>query len=280
MPVMRRHIARFIAIIPFVLALAWCGADLYEERLGNTRILFAHMQLLNEHLQGRWTDPETGVSLRPPLQFGLLAPPVKPQKPVDAQGKPVDGEADAEEEEVHDDRQPKYLNVELPGLRGAFQAKVKYIGDNNLDTVADAWLYVMTNHDLADQIEQAKSFNQDFVKSLAEAAHTSLPAPETFESLRFPAKVGAFVKPVKYTGVTINPTEFIDGAARQFSLYLYEQGDIQVVVLFVLPQNVATAERLSERIPLCLETLEVPGDRLSLPSSGNIGGGPTSAPSF
>src|SRR5260370_17238989 len=170
------------------------------------------MQLLTEHLQGRWTDPETGAGLRPPLQFGLLAPPVKPQKPADAQGKPADGEADAEEEEVHDDRQPKYLNVELPGLRGAFQARVKFIGDNNLDTVGDAWLYVMTNHDLADQIEQAKSFNQDFLKSLAEAAHTSLPAPEPFESLPFPAKVAAFEKPVKYTAVAFNPPESIHRA--------------------------------------------------------------------
>src|SRR5260370_19385036 len=178
------------------------------------------MQLLTEHLQGRWTDPETGAGLRPPLQFGLLAPPVKPQKPADAQGKPADGEADAEEEEVHDDRQPKYLTVELPGLRGAFQASVKYIADNNLDSVGDAWLYVMTNHDLADQIEQAKSFNQDFVKSLAEAAHVSPPSPETFESLRFPAKVGAFVKPVKYTGVPFNSPEAIDVMTRQVSLYL------------------------------------------------------------
>jgi len=287
---MRCLVARFLAMLPLALILAGCGADLYEERLGNTRILFAHMQLLNEHLQGRWTDPETGVSLRPPLQFGLLAPPVKPQKATDAQGKPADGEAgnDTEEEEIHDDRQPKYLNVELPGLRGAFQAQIKYIGDNNLDAVGDAWLYVMTNHDLAEQVEQAKTFNQDFVKSLAEAAHVSPPEADKFESIEYPRvpkrmpgvpSSGPFVKPVKYTAVTINPPEAIDGMERQFSLYLHEQGDIQVIVLFVLPQNVATSERFSERIPLCLETLEVAGDRLSLPSPGNIGGGAT-APSF
>jgi hypothetical protein len=43
---------------------------------------------------------------------------------------------------------------------------------------------------------------------------------------------------------------------------MYEQGGVQAIVLFVLPQHVATSERFGERLPLCLETLEV-SERLS-----------------
>src|SRR5881392_2655927 len=68
-----------VALVPWLLI--GCGTELYESRLDNTRILFAHMELLNEHLLGKWTDPENAVSLRVPLQFALLAPPPPVEKP-------------------------------------------------------------------------------------------------------------------------------------------------------------------------------------------------------
>jgi hypothetical protein len=62
---------------------------------------------------------------------------------------------------------------------------------------------------------------------------------------------------------------------------MYEQNDIQVVVLFVLPQGIDSSEKLeTERIPLCLETLEVFGTKLTLPTGGSgapVGG---AAPTF
>jgi hypothetical protein len=263
-----------VALVPWVLI--GCGADLYESRLDNTRVLFAHMELLNEHLLGKWTDPENAASLRVPLQFGLLAPPAPADKPAQPQGKPAEGaEGEGTDEEVHDDRQPAYLNLELPGLRGAFQARVKYIAPNNQETVGDAWLYVMTNHEFADRPEQAKEFNHEFIKDVAEAIQMAPPAAEAYESVRYPAnaKGGQFVTPVRYTFVRIEPSEEIDGMLREFAVYMYEQGDVRAIVLFVLPQHVATSERFGERLPLCLETLEV-SDRLN-PASGGVGGTPS-----
>lgn len=267
-PVVRSSLLRFRMLMPLaVLILAGCGGKLYEDRLANTQVLFAHIGHLNDHLQAKWTDPETNVSLRAPLQFVLLPPPVKPEPPPEDKSKPP-GEQRQEAAEIHDDRQPKYLNVELPGLRGAFETKMKVIADNNAEITADAWMYVMTNHHLAEKTDLAKEFNQTVVKNLAEAVHTSPPTVESFESVHFPPKVGSFVKPVKYTTVVITPNGDVDGVARQFTLYMYEQGDVQVVILFVLPQNDDKSEKLTERIPLCLETLEVAGDRLILPSGG------------
>ena len=48
-----------------MLFVAGCGGKLYEERLANTGVLLAHIGHLNDHLQAKWTDPETGVNASP-----------------------------------------------------------------------------------------------------------------------------------------------------------------------------------------------------------------------
>src|SRR5262249_11853096 len=157
------------------------------------------------------------------------------------------------------------------GLRGAFQAKVKVIGENKVDAEGDAWIYVMSNQDLAEKIDAAKEFSIGFVKSLAEALQLGQPASENYESVRIPTRAGTFVKPLKYAAVAQKPEEEVGGLTRQFSLYMYEQGEIQVIVLFVIPQNVDGSEKLTDRIPLCLETLDVPGNQLVRKTSGSGG---------
>lgn len=262
----RRGLLFFLTLT--VLGSSGCGSALYEERLGRTRLLFAHIDLLNDNLQSKWADPQTGAALRPPLQFTVMAGPEKPQ--------PAPGEAPKEEEEdIPDPRQPGYLNVELPGLRGGFQAKVKVIGDNNVEVVDDAWMYVLTNHDMYEQVDQAKEFNKSVVKTLAAAIEPS-DATE-YETVSFPSKQGTFVKPVKYTTVTLTPKADIAGLARQFIFYMYEQGDLQLTVLFVLPQNTDSSEKLIERIALCLETLELAGNNLVRPGPGGVVAPPSGA---
>jgi hypothetical protein len=160
---------RLLPLVPLAaLVLAGCGTEQYDDRLRNTATLFAHEELLKQHLQGKWSDAENGIDLRIPHKFEVLPPPVKPEpkeKPAGEEGE----KTEEEEVEVIDDRQPKYLNVELPGLRGAFRAEVKVIADNNLETTGDAWIYVLSNQDLAERIDEAKEFNTSFVKTLAAA---------------------------------------------------------------------------------------------------------------
>ena len=165
------------------LLLAGCGAEAYERRLGNTKLLFAHMDVVNSNLQAStWSDPETGVSLRAPLQFAVLPPPVKAapeaetakQKPSEAaKGEPAEEEED-EEEELPDDRQPSYINLGLPGLRGAFKATVKMISTGKATPDGEAFLYVMSNHDLAENPDEAKEFKNEFVKNLTDTLHKVL----------------------------------------------------------------------------------------------------------
>ena len=84
--------------------------------------------------------------------------------------------------------------------------------------------------------------------------------------MTFPQSVGAFAQPVSYKAVTLSPKEPIHGVERQLALYMHEQGSVQTVILFVLPKDVEGIERLTDRVPLSLETLRVTGDK------------PTSAP--
>ncbi len=105
----------------------------------------------------------------------------------------------------------------------------------------------------------------------------SAPEPDKFETVNFPSKPGSFVKPVKYTTVTLIPEVDILGLARQFSFYMYEQGEVQLTVLCVLPQNADSSEKLNERIVLCLETLELATDRLSKPGPGGVIAPPSGA---
>lgn len=272
------------------LIAAGCGSELYEHRLANTKVLFAHMDLLNQNLQGAWNDPSVGVQLRAPLQFVLLPPPVKPEPaPGEQKGaKPPEGqggqegaeEGESEEPEIIDDRQPKYINIELPGLRGAFQAPVKVLSQGNSLADGEAYLYVMTNHDEANDIERAQEFEKNFVNTLSEAVHETV-TDESWQNETFPARKGNFVRPVAYRSVSISPSEDIAGLARQFTLYCYQQGEIHVIVMFVVPKDVDAGERLIERIPLCLETLEVSGGtKLIAPVSGSGVGVGGSVPSF
>ena len=281
-----RHREWLSALALGALLLAGCGAETYEQRLGNTRLLFAHLELLNQNLQGTWGDPETGVSLRAPLQFVLLPPPVKAQPdpaaqdPKPAKGAAIQGagghppakgeEQEEGSDETPDDRQPAYINIGLPGLRGAFRATVKMLAGSNEKSQGEAFLYVLTNHDVADQPEQAKNFEQEFISILTETLHVSV-EPDRWRDEQFPlgdpGKNG-FVLPMKYKNVTVTSSEEIAGYTRQFSAYMYEQGDIQVIVLFVLPADADTSENFTKRITLCLETLSVSGNRLALPMKG------------
>lgn len=277
---------RWFALLSLLL-LAGCGADLYEERLENTKIAFAHIDLLNQHLQSLWTDGDgVGVRLRVPQQFGLLPPPAKPDPFAKPAAKPAEGaeaggngEGDAPPE-IHDDRMPAYMNVDLPGLRGAWKAEVNINAENNVAARGDAFVYVMSNHHLADKLDEAEKFSQDFIKALAEAAHVPPPEETAWETLTFPAKKGQFVKPRKYSRVGIDPDEPVGDLVRQFSIYIHTDNKVQVIVLFVLPKDVDnTSEKFAERIPLCLETLEA-SNQLIKPTATGGGPAPASGSSF
>jgi hypothetical protein len=256
-----------------LLGIAGCGERLYEERLENTRKLYSHLELLDANLHRDWVDPDYGVRLRVPLKFGMIAATAAPSgslSPDASQGTKAEAPAGA------DDRQPKYLNVELPGLRAAFAANLRILAVNGGAADDSGFIYVLTNHHLANSGERARTFHADLVAMLAQALHTAV-KPEDWSEPKFPMKVGTFAETVAYKLAVISPREPIFGVERQFSVYMHQEGDVQVVILCVFPKDVDASEKLAERMPLCLETLRVPGDKLSRPAPA-AGGTPSKGP--
>lgn len=245
--------------------IAGCGGEIYQQRLDNTKKLFAHLELLNAHLHQYWGDPQTGARLRIPLQFSMIPPPV-PTKSAGTDGEP------AEPEPVIDDRQPKFLNVELPGLRGAFFAKMNLVDPSAASVDPYGFIYVLTNHHLYDMPDKAREFHTDLVATLSDTLRTGV-KPEDWRDEKFPLKVGTFADTVRYKSVVLSPSEMIGGLERQFSVYMFDQGDVRVAVLFVLPNDVNASEKMTDRIPLCLETLRVQGDKLVAPTVAPAGSG-------
>ena len=163
------------------------------------------------------------------------------------------------------------MNLGLPGLRGAFRKPLKAIGDKNASIDGEGFIYVLTNHYLADQPEVAPDFKKNVPNILGDALHKTVEKSDWKENERFPTEAQAkayFVKSLSFDHLLLSSDEAISGYHREFSAYIYTQGSIQVVVLFVLPKDVEPAEKLNDRIPLCLETLIVSGDKLQLPNAG------------
>jgi hypothetical protein len=275
----------------WALLLAGCGTEAYEARLKDTKAMFEHQEQLNQNLLAAWGDGETGVSLRVPKLFETLPPPAKPtvdpakekakeeaKAAAKKAGKPPPEEEEEDEEEIIDNRQPTFMNIELPGLHGAFRAPLKVIGPGNTTIDGEGFVYVLTNHHLYDQPDTAKEFRKHVVQVLSEGLHKTV-EDSAWHDERFPTEARAkasFVKSILYRNVTVTSDDAIMGYVREFAAYQYEQGEIQVVVLFVYPKDVDPVERLTDRIPLCLETLVVNGTKLFAPITS--GGGAAATP--
>lgn len=245
-------------------ALAGCYAHGYEQRLENTRKLYARMELLDANLGRYWAD-ETGVQLRPPIQFSPLA---------------AASQGDAGNPNAPDLRQPNYMsNFELPGLRGAFFSKpLRFHGSEGAAGGEEhGYLYVLTNHHLRNS-DKFGSFATDFVRDLSSVLHAGV-KPDDWRDEKFPSQVGALAQVVPYKSLVINPNETLGGFERRFSLYLHEAaGGTQVIVMFVVPKGLDGSDKLDAlRIPLCLETLRV-GNAAPAASSGGTTSAGTSPP--
>jgi hypothetical protein len=255
-----------------------CGSQTYEARLENTRQLFAHVELLDTHLYAAWKDSASGIQLRVPRQFTVLEPPAPPEESEQGKAAPLPGEngsrkneGPAAPREIIDERQPRYhrlFDAEFPGLRGAFRASVKVLAPNGALSDGDCYLYVVSNHHLADNPEAASAFHSEIIKLLESATKTA-GKTESSRAEEFPSKPGSFVKKkVKYESQTMNAA--INGLDMQVICYQHTQENVRTALVLIRPRDVDSSEKLAERIPLCLETLEVTGDRLAGPS-GNAG---------
>lgn len=302
---MRLFRVRVALLLMLATCLAGCGHALYEERLEYTRRMFRHLEVLDGALHPAWTG--MGISYRVPKQFSMVPPPAPPPPPAEGEAQP---EAPPE---VKDERQPDYMDAKFPGLRAAFRIDFP-VGDKG-DETRPGFIYVLSNHDFgqpkpvvaeapaepgqdpkekkapektegdeASRVEEVPGkFYAAVVQQLLNGLHLSKPTtkeveeqnPEVWIDEKYPPKTDSFVEPVPYKVLSLTPEQAINGALTNFTVNFFQQGDIQVIVLVVLPQGIDPSTRLPEGIAYSLETLKVTGDKLG---GAATPGAPAAAP--
>jgi hypothetical protein len=144
------------------------------------------------------------------------------------------------------------------------------VGENGRSATGAGYLYVLSNHHLAGNPELAARFQAETISQLATALDVSL-KPEDSRDITLPQRPDAFQKPVLYTEVEMEPQDQPDemarefGVATRFSVDSHSDGDVQVILLWVLPRDLDTSEKMSVRRPLCLESLRIAQPQLLLP---------------
>lgn len=228
--------------------LCGCGYHVYEQRLAQTVKYFEYLEKVNQNLAPEWRGP--GVSIRVPIQF----------QPISA--------TDTEEGQS---RQPEYLDVRLPGLLEAWTCKVHVDG---VDGEVPCYMYLLSNqHLLANDEAAAAEFQNEVLRRLFPAIRFPIPEASDWTQETHP-RGQAFVEPKEYYAISVTPNMTFYGTFMDFHLYEHvnDNSDMQVTLLFVIPQGVDARSKIYQRIPMCLETLVVSGRETSRRRRGGSSG--------
>jgi hypothetical protein len=248
------HSAAVTALVA-VAVLSGCGAQEYERRLAETTRYFDHLDLVESNLNPAWSSGPV-TKFRTPKQYRLVNPPTEPGAP--------------------DLRQPPYAMLTLPGLVGAWEAPLSV--DGQADRVT-GYIYVLSNFEYWADSEKwrlAGQFNQDVSAAIAQALGVAPPKPEQWGEERLPRNP-EFEQQKTYSTITLAPPMPINGVPMDFTLYLQQAGDIQVIVMLATPKNVGALEKLNERIEMALSSLPVSSTK---PTNAQGTKGATSGASF
>lgn len=237
-------------ILVVVLGLSGCGGARYEERLAETKKLIEYQNKLNANLGRPWS--EMNVTLRMPNVLNQLP---NPEPAVDAEGNPVPAGPDP--------RQPAFMRVPLPGLLSAWQGSVGADVEGTLSQVP-VYAYVMGNHEFwaRGEMEDATVFDATVTRAVAEGLALELPQENSWKRENYPQ--GRSYVPPQVAQVwteRTSPSVFVDRTRAQVSLHLFQNGDMKLAVLFVVPLTIDPNERFDEKIELALQTLKLSSEK-------------------
>ncbi len=263
----RRALIRLLCLA--ACGLAGCGLETYEQRLEATKKYFAYLDKLDQSLSPPWRfSPIDG--LRVPRQFQEIP---APQPITNSEGKQELPEVDP--------RQPDFLNWKIEGLVGAWQTPVDVVvGDQR--EARTAYLYAVVNSPLfqAGRTTDALAFSKNLMIDLANVLQIPPPEDRSISRLSFPKEKPGYLPKLDYDAVNFRPEILIQGAQYDVEYYAVKQGDNQVAFIILLPRGMDPQSRISERIPLMLESLRVSPNRpQATPGAApaNSGGGTPSA---
>tara|TARA_R110002095_G_scaffold196031_1_gene174804 strand:+ start:2183 stop:3016 length:834 start_codon:yes stop_codon:yes gene_type:complete len=243
-----------ILLLTAVLIFNGCGTDTYEQRLKETEQYFAYVDARNKALSGNWSSPT--VKMRIPVEFKQISAPTPAVTTTSEESEP----ADPEPSQAVDPRQPDYINLILPGLEGAWRADVPVDQDN--ETVErPAYLYVLSNHYLLQEknMDAALNFYKDVENQFLVTFNEFLNA-DKITTERFPKGKG-YSEAKSFQVGTIEPETQIAGIPYEFQIYLIEKGNNKVVILLVIPKNIARESKLKDHMDFSLETVDIESPR-------------------
>ncbi|MCA8986298.1 MAG: hypothetical protein KDA78_01565 [Planctomycetaceae bacterium] len=288
----RPHYRIFVCLGMLVLAgfLTGCGGAVYEKRLEFTQKYYDYIDRLNRNLATQFAN--YGISLRVPKQFTEIpAPPPRP--------RPAEGAEEEDAEEPVDPRQPKFFDEPLPGLLAAWQANLTTVDGGGSTTQGKGHLYLLGNYDYwrtfktPREIGDPLKFHEDVMNMLVDQLQIVLDERQRgtatdrvnkwFNEVVPEAADEEFVRKKEFTTITLVPEESGDDEEQprmQYQVYLYQSGDMQIVLLYVLPRSVSAGEELDHRILLSLQTAEVSPDKPvgAAAAQGPGGAAPAGAP--
>lgn len=235
-----------------IFLLNGCGSETYEQRLKETAKYFEYVDMRNQALSGNWSSPT--VKMRTPIEFIQLEAPKN--APVSESEETTPEETQPDPIETVDTRQPDYIDLELPGLEGAWHVEVPVDLDNE-SVESPAYLYVLSNHYLIKEklMDEASNFHNDVLGAVAGTFNQFI-NPEEFTSERFPQGKG-YTEAKSFLVSTFEPETQIEGVDYQIRIYLAESGKNQVVILLVIPKNISRGSKLNEHMDYSLETVDI-----------------------
>ncbi len=237
-----------------VMMFAGCGYQTYEQRLAESAKYFTYVQKVDSSVAGAWKNgpmqPGPVEQIRVPLQFKEIRKPPLTKDP--ETGKMVEPEVDP--------RQPDYISLKLPGLVGTWEAPFRVTHDGQPVT-QKGYLYVLTNAYMfksADESRRAPDFVRDLLVLIAEKL--SIPALDPVKDSQreqYPRAQPFYVPQKNYDVFRIADAFMSDGVPYSMELFVQHAGPVDVVLMLVLPVGIDSSERLGERIPYTLETLQI-----------------------
>ncbi len=267
------------------VACVGCGSKTYEDRLEFTTTYFDFIDRLNQNLGPQFM--KDGVTIRIPKQMTeISAPPPRPKTP------------EGEERPQVDPRQPDFVEMELPGMTAAWKANLTTVDASGATSSETGYLYLLTNYEYwqtfksNEEIGDPLKFHEDVLNDMVEALQVVIedkkPGTATdrvnkwFRETVPEQKDEQFAPRKEFTTITLVPEEPAeDDVPREYRVYLYQNGDMRMALVYALPRNVSAGESLENRILLSLQTVNLSTEKPAAKrpaASPNPNGTPAATP--
>jgi len=252
-PLAAIHRIRLVGGLLACVHLIGCGGGKYEERLKRSVDFYNYLTNMNSNLGGAWNRQDYGMTMRPPLPFGVPLP--GPEIIKDQLGKESLGP---------DPRENTPLGIPLPGLIEGWAGHLDSSSEE-----PDVWMYILSNYSrfLEEEGEgrPPADFLTDLERDLMGVYQVTIPDGETSQAnvntryrAQFPpsnSPGAAYATPTDHSVIQFVTEIPIRGKNLEGLLYERRVDKTQAAVLVILPKDAPV--QLRQRVEMALATWSV-----------------------